>query len=146
MFKECLIDIDFNLLVLNMTSLFEMSLLPGPRCRAVSVASVPEPCTSLSAFLRDGHSFGNPVLPSPGCSRGRDSHNAECSRSSWSQAPSQVTSPHPSHGDVALGGSPQWGGRCSAVNTQDGPWGRAEQSSSGLSWHSPAQERLCLQG
>lgn len=30
MFKECLIDIDFNLLVLNITSLFEMSLLPGP--------------------------------------------------------------------------------------------------------------------
>lgn len=30
MFKECLIDIDFNLLVLNIISLLEMSLLPGP--------------------------------------------------------------------------------------------------------------------
>lgn len=30
MFKECLIDIDFNLLVLSIISLFEVSLLPAP--------------------------------------------------------------------------------------------------------------------
>lgn len=117
-----------------MTSLFERSLLPGSSLGQGSR----EPCAALSALPRDGHSFGNPLSSSLGCSCDRDSHSAECSRSSWPQAA-------PSLGN---GSSGEWWSlpsRCQ-VSARDGPWGRTQPSSSGCPGTPPAQERLCLQG
>lgn len=106
------------------------------------------PRSSLSAFLRCcffirdlGISFGCPVLSSLGCSCDRDSHSAECSRSSRPQAPSQVpprSIPWRCPFGTQLRSARQLVLSRSRVNAQDGPWGKAKPSSSGLSWCSPS--------
>lgn len=151
MFKECLIDIDFNLLVLNITSLFELSLLPGPASLSAVEWAGPRCWASLPAFLRvllhQGWSQLLVCAVTQPCDR--DSHSAGSSRSSWPQAPSQVTSPDPSLGDGALRAAQvSWGSVLSRshVNAQHGPWARAKPSSSGCPGAPPAQERLCLRG
>lgn len=151
MFKECLIDIDFNLLVLNITSVLELSLLPDPAslsagCERRLSAGLPSLLFLGCCFSRDGHSFGAWCYPA----LWQGQPQRESSRSSWLQAPSQVPSPDPSLSGGALGGSSEELGQSvlgrSHGNAQHGPWGRAKPSSSGSPGAPPAQERLCLRG
>lgn len=144
MFKECLIDIDFNLLVLNMTSLFELSLLPGPASLSAGEWAGPRCWASLPAFLRVLlHQGWSQLLVSAvtqPCDRA--SPSAGSSRSSWpglpARSPAQI---HPSA--MALWQQLRRAGPC---EWQHGPWARAKLSSSGCPGAPPAQERLCLQG
>lgn len=156
MFKECLIDIDFNLLVLNIASLFEISLLPGPTSLSAGVwvgprcwgPGIPSLLFWGCCFIREGHGFG--------CSWCYPALAAVVTGTATVLSPAGPRLParpppqtHPS--EVSLWETAQitWGIRCSA-----GPmWTPRLDCGEGPSWAfqgcpgtPPARERLCLWG